>query len=483
MMTTQTGSVETGYGFHTPRAAPRPHPSSYGVVWSVVLAISDAIALVCGALLAGLAVHADVPAFVRDAGAVQAAIVVGLVWLAVNERSGMYRQTFAVAPRDEAYASIAASGIAFFPVVALIFILHSLEPFRYAFLLAIPIGAIGVGSFRFAALSLRSRLLPNFARRIAVVGSPDRVAVVPNELSLSSRDQIVRIPVESFDDEVAEMMESGDVLRLEWLRHAFAADCDTVIVTEALPAEIMPSLLRLTEARQIKIAFAPMRFRPHACDFTTRRDGSLALIYPQSLAICRPQIDLVRRAIDLAIVIPALLVLAPVLILIGLAVMIDSGRPIFYTQVRVGKLGREFRIIKFRTMRPDAEAATGPVWARSGENRVTRIGKFLRRTSLDELPQLWNVVRGDMAVVGPRPERPVFVERFRKILPRYDERHLVRPGITGWSHVHMRRNVDTSAIGERLAYDLFYLEHWSVFMDALTICKTAAEFLFHSAAA
>jgi lipopolysaccharide/colanic/teichoic acid biosynthesis glycosyltransferase len=106
----------------------------------------------------------------------------------------------------------------------------------------------------------------------------------------------------------------------------------------------------------------------------------------------------------------------------------------------------------------------------------------LRRTSLDELPQLFNVLRGEMSLVGPRPERPFYVEQFKKILPRYDERHLVRPGITGWSHINMRRNVDTSAIGERLSYDLFYLEHWSPFMDLLILCKTGFEFLFHSAA-
>ena len=113
--------------------------------------------------------------------------------------------------------------------------------------------------------------------------------------------------------------------------------------------------------------------------------------------------------------------------------------------------GKTFRILKFRSMRADAEAKSGAVWARTDDPRKTRIGAFLRRFSIDELPQLFNVLRGDMSLVGPRPERPVFVDLFRTTLPGYDERHLVRPGITGWSHVHMRRNVDTSAVGERLA--------------------------------
>jgi lipopolysaccharide/colanic/teichoic acid biosynthesis glycosyltransferase len=232
----------------------------------------------------------------------------------------------------------------------------------------------------------------------------------------------------------------------------------------------------------VKIAFAPMRIRPHACDFAVRRDGGLALLYPRSLAICTPGAEWARRAFDLAIAAPALLVLSPILFAIAIAVKLDSAGSIFYRQRRIGRYGVPFEIVKFRTMKPDAETASGPVWARSGEDRTTRIGKILRRTSLDELPQLLNVVRGEMSIVGPRPERPFYVEQFRKMLVRYDERHLVRPGITGWSHIHMKRNVDTSAIGERLSYDLFYLEHWSIFMDILIICKTGAEFLFHSAA-
>jgi lipopolysaccharide/colanic/teichoic acid biosynthesis glycosyltransferase len=185
--------------------------------------------------------------------------------------------------------------------------------------------------------------------------------------------------------------------------------------------------------------------------------------------------------VDVATVIPAIVVLALPMALIALAVYLDSDGPVFYRQTRVGKLGSEFDILKFRTMRPDAESQTGPIWARSGESRTTRIGRFLRRTSFDELPQVFNVLRGDMSIVGPRPERPFYVAQFRKMFRRYDERHLVRPGITGWAQINMRRMLDPSEIGEKLSYDLFYLEHWSPFMDVLIICKTAAEFLFQRA--
>jgi lipopolysaccharide/colanic/teichoic acid biosynthesis glycosyltransferase len=137
-------------------------------------------------------------------------------------------------------------------------------------------------------------------------------------------------------------------------------------------------------------------------------------------------------------------------------------------------------MMKFRSMRTDAEAF-GPAWVSTGDSRTTRVGAFLRRTSIDELPQLFNVILGDMSIVGPRPQREMYAEEFRKLLPRYDERHLVRPGITGWSQVHMKRVCMPEDEGEKLSYDLFYVENWSVFMDLSMIFKTAFEVLFRRA--
>ncbi len=132
-------------------------------------------------------------------------------------------------------------------------------------------------------------------------------------------------------------------------------------------------------------------------------------------------------------------------------------------------------------MARDAEAQCGPVWAvgdPSNDSRVTKVGKFIRKTSIDELPQFINVLLGNMSIVGPRPERPTFVERFRAEYPRYDERHLVRPGVTGWAHVHMRRSPGMDQIGERLDLDLFYVENYSLLLDIFITFKTAVEVLF-----
>jgi lipopolysaccharide/colanic/teichoic acid biosynthesis glycosyltransferase len=152
---------------------------------------------------------------------------------------------------------------------------------------------------------------------------------------------------------------------------------------------------------------------------------------------------------------------------------LDSRGPLIYSQERVGLDGRSFRIHKFRTMVPDAEKATGPVWAHQGDPRTTRLGKWLRRLSIDELPQLFNVIQGSMSLVGPRPERPHFVGQFRQQVPMYMERHRVRSGITGWAQVNGFRG--NTSIAERTRYDVYYVENWSLGFDLKIMMLTLRE--------
>jgi exopolysaccharide biosynthesis polyprenyl glycosylphosphotransferase len=181
----------------------------------------------------------------------------------------------------------------------------------------------------------------------------------------------------------------------------------------------------------------------------------------------------VKRALDIAIAAILLVVFAPVLMAIALAVKLTSpGGPVFFVQERVGIDGRPFMCVKFRSMRADAEAETGPIWARPRDDRTTTFGRFLRRFSIDELPQLVNVLVGDMSLVGPRPERPHFVEEFSRLIPRYDKRHQEKAGVTGWAQVNGLRG--QSSIEERTLYDLFYVEHWSLTFDLKILLKTLA---------
>jgi sugar transferase (PEP-CTERM system associated) len=181
--------------------------------------------------------------------------------------------------------------------------------------------------------------------------------------------------------------------------------------------------------------------------------------------------QLFRRLLSFAVSFIALTICLPFLPLIILAVRLSSPGPILFSQTRVGQRGRLFTAYKFRTMRKDSEAQ-GAVWAAKDDPRVTGVGRFLRNTRLDEIPQLWNVLRGDMAFVGPRPERPEFVQWLSQEIPFYDLRHMIRPGITGWAQVRYRYGASLEETKRKLEYDLYYVKHQSIGLDLLIMFET-----------
>ena len=188
----------------------------------------------------------------------------------------------------------------------------------------------------------------------------------------------------------------------------------------------------------------------------------------------------VKRATDIVFSLTALTILFPFLLILSVMVRIDSRGPIFYMQKRVGMDGKVFWMFKFRSMRSGAETGIGPAWSMEKDPRVTRLGSIMRKLSIDELPQIFNVLKGEMSLVGPRPERPYFVEKFQKDVPRYMERHKVKAGMTGWAQVNGLRG-DTSIQG-RVQYDLYYIENWSFWFDIkimiLTVFDILKEFKF-----
>jgi len=191
---------------------------------------------------------------------------------------------------------------------------------------------------------------------------------------------------------------------------------------------------------------------------------------------------LVRRVVSFIISLIGLILALPLFPLIMLAIRLDSKGPVFYTQTRVGKAGRVFKVVKFRTMRQDAEAASGPKWAGDNDPRVTRVGKFLRSSRLDEIPQLWCVLKGEMAFVGPRPERPEFIEWLSKEIPYYGVRHMVRPGLTGWAQVKYKYGSTVEDSREKLQYDLFYIKNASIGLDLLIMFLTVKTVLLRRGA-
>ena len=191
----------------------------------------------------------------------------------------------------------------------------------------------------------------------------------------------------------------------------------------------------------------------------------------------------VKRLSDLLASAGMLLALGPVMAVVAALIKLTSHGPVLYHQQRVGQRGRVFVIRKFRSMRTDAEANTGAVWARQNDDRVTPIGRLLRLTRLDELPQLWNVLVGDMSLIGPRPERPEFVDMLREKIPFYGERHAIRPGLTGWAQVRYAYGASVEDAMEKLQYDLFYMKNMSLALDLVIAFETAKIVLLRRGAA
>ena len=205
-------------------------------------------------------------------------------------------------------------------------------------------------------------------------------------------------------------------------------------------------------------------------------DGIPLLQLRHGLDIDGPQ-RIAKRVFDVIVAGSGLIAVLPLLVTVAVMVRITSPGPVFLLQERVGMADGRFRMVKFRTMRQDAEVESGPVWAGSEDPRRTLIGKFLRRFSIDELPQLWNILRGEMSLVGPRAERPMFVKEFEARLPHYSDRHRVRPGLTGWAQANDLRG--QTPVEERLIYDLYYIENWSLAYDLKIILITLFRIFTH----
>jgi exopolysaccharide biosynthesis polyprenyl glycosylphosphotransferase len=191
-----------------------------------------------------------------------------------------------------------------------------------------------------------------------------------------------------------------------------------------------------------------------------------------------PMRRFVKRLTDIAFSVVLLLLLLPLLLLTAVMIRLDSPGPVIFSQERVGERRRIYRMHKFRSMIQNAEKLSGPVWALENDPRITRVGRIMRRLRIDELPQLWNVLKGKMSIVGPRPERDVFVQELEKTVPYYRERFSVKPGITGWAQVNYGYGASVADAIEKLNYDLFYIKNMSTMMDLLIVLRTIRILLF-----
>ena len=321
----------------------------------------------------------------------------------------------------------------------------------------------GVGSSRVLIVGTgeTGRMILNAIGRLPGLGYE-----VVGMVSQHSGGEELEIPVLGITDELTSLIASARI--------------DEVIIAlpDASSSEILPII---SDCHRAKVATRvyPSVFQLITSDLSIGHLGGLPLLTVRDTVLRGWRLTL-KRAMDVAGSAVGLVLLSPVMLLVAVLIKLDSRGSAFYTQERMGLDEKPFHMIKFRSMREGAENETGPVWAVKEDPRRTRLGAFIRRFSLDELPQFINVFLGEMSLVGPRPERPVFVEQFKQIIPRYVERHQEKAGMTGWAQVNGLRG-DTSIL-DRTKYDLYYIENWSILFDLKIIIKTFSTFFRDKAA-
>jgi exopolysaccharide biosynthesis polyprenyl glycosylphosphotransferase len=240
-------------------------------------------------------------------------------------------------------------------------------------------------------------------------------------------------------------------------------DADIAIVVDFdLPTDALGEIASLCERLYVQFKILPNFFRIFVSNLRLQPVSGVPMLGVEDLAITQPLNSFLKRAIDIVGAVVGLILSAPIVAVLSVLIRRESPGPVIYPQIRTGRDGKPFTIYKLRSMRLDAEAS-GAQWAVASDPRRLKIGAFMRENNLDELPQFWNVLIGDMSLVGPRPERPELITKFAKEIPHYNPRHEVRPGITGWAQVNGLRG-NTSLV-DRIQYDLFYIENWSIWFD------------------
>ena len=413
-----------------------------------------------------------------------AAATTALVWIPLFHASGLYRMEMG-RPRHRFSEILRAQALGILAVTALSFFYRNATFSR----LAVPIAWFSTllltAAGRSAVQALVRRLPSLQPIRFALVGTGPLAVRLARRLEdspyphrcegffLEPEDSPLEAPTEPAVEMPAPLL--GPVTRLGTEAEARGLGLLVLAAANAAPGFVQEIHARCQEL-DLDFLFVPDLFSLWGRRVRVEEIDGLPLLRLRGPALSGWG-GIVKRTLDLVGAVLLLVILSPLLLGLAAAVKLESPGPVFHRQDRVGRDRRTFSIVKFRSMRADAEASSGPVWAAREDPRRTRLGSFLRRWSLDELPQLWNVLRGEMSLVGPRPERPVFVHRFEERVADYYDRHRVKSGITGWAQVHGHRG-DTP-IEQRTRLDLFYVENWSLWLDLKILAMTARAVFRH----
>lgn len=395
------------------------------------------------------------------------------VWLWLLKRRGLYKQRRNTHFSDEFFALVRIVFLAMLIIAGAAFFYREFSYSRVVYVL--------VGIVVIIFLSLERYIIHHFeqwwyrrghdVKNILILGSGESAQKLFSSFTTHPERGYVPRGIYETSNSLNKQEISTKIPELIRTLHI-----DTIIIaTQEQEHSVVYEIVRACEGLDVEIMFVP-----NILDVMTSQVRIHYIEGIPLLSLKAPALStwnrFLKRLFDILFSITVLILLSPLFILLMVLIKLDSRGPIFYLQERIGLDGKLFRVIKFRSMKVDAEKETGPVWAQKNDPRTTRIGKFLRRFSLDELPQLINVLKGDMSIVGPRPERPYFVEQFKREIPKYLDRHRVKTGMTGWAQVNGLRG--NAPITERTKYDLYYIENWSLVFDLKIILKTIHAVLF-----
>lgn len=388
---------------------------------------------------------------------------------------GLYRVRRSVSWTDEFYAVFVSVSISLALVAAVTaFTAQEFEPSRLVLAVAWVMSMLSVTFGRYLHHLVSSALRAHGvgSDRALVVGSGDIAASIVERMLANPSLGYQPVGIVS-DEEGVDSIRGVTVLGKSDALSEVIRERQVDEVFVAVPGLSHSTLLDIADRcrlAKVGIKVYPDLFQIMASEISISDLGGLPIVTVRDLALTGWNLVL-KRLLDVTVSAAALVVLSPFMLAVALLIKLTSPQGgVFYCQERVGLDGRPFQTLKFRSMIPDAEADTGPVWAQAGDDRTTLVGKWLRRLSVDELPQLVNVLVGEMSLVGPRPERPHFVEQFRKQIPRYWERHSEKAGLTGWAQVNGLRG--NTSVEERTAYDLWYVENWTVWLDVKIMLRT-----------
>lgn len=396
-----------------------------------------------------------------------------LVMILIMTVFGMYSGEWMAGARAVAVRMIASFAMGFVVMSLLFYLFPDMLLGRGAFLFSLLFALIGVTLTRIAFVKWSN--LDTFKKRVLVLGSGSRAAKVDQLIKSMSSARSLQIvgylPLQGNHHYVEHARVLHDTASLGEIATKYNIHEIVIAVRDRRDGGLPVSELLECKLRGINVI--------ELSSFFERENGQLQLEslnaswiilsegFKQGLAR-----DTIKRIFDLVVSLVIMLISLPAMALTALAIYLESGGPILYRQERVGQHGKPFTILKFRSMRPDAEQDGKPRWANKDDDRTTRTGRFIRRVRLDELPQLFNVFMGHMSFVGPRPERPYFVDELTRQIPYYNSRHTVKPGITGWAQVCYAYGASVEDAVEKLQYDLYYVKNHTLFLDMMVLFQT-----------